>query len=197
LLDKMGGKKVTCQDCQTVFLAPPAQAFALPSRARQDDEDREEGGRDDGHRGRERRDDRAMRYDARKKEVVVAYLLWLFLGFWGAHRFYLGFASIGLFFVTASIIAGVATCMGTPWGLVLLAFASIQWIYDGFLIPRWASEHNEELIDRLMPNARRKPDRSPPSMLHWAWWVFIAGLGCSVLAVVGLVALGTYHLMTD
>ena len=31
-----------------------------------------------------------MRYDANKKSVLLAYLIWFFLGLFGVHRFYLG-----------------------------------------------------------------------------------------------------------
>lgn len=33
---------------------------------------------------------RMMRFEADRKSQLVAYLLWFFLGFFGAHRFYLG-----------------------------------------------------------------------------------------------------------
>jgi len=38
-----------------------------------------------------------MQYDARKKNVFVAYLLWMILGGFGAHRFYMGEIAAGVF----------------------------------------------------------------------------------------------------
>ncbi|MCU7558445.1 TM2 domain-containing protein [Macrococcus capreoli] len=71
-----------------------------------------------------------------KKSTGVAYLLWFFLGGFGAHRFYFG--------KTASAI-----------GLILLTFLVSSWtfgipsliwlIVDAFLIPNMIKEHEENI----------------------------------------------------
>ncbi|MBN2378466.1 TM2 domain-containing protein [candidate division WOR-3 bacterium] len=58
------------------------------------------------------------------KKVWAAYLLWFFLGIFGAHRFYLGHIGVGL--------AQLFTAGG----------AGIWWIIDVFLIPSRVEQAN-------------------------------------------------------
>ncbi len=49
--------------------------------------------------------DRAyVQYDIEKKSLLVAYLLWFFLGYVGAHRFYLGKLISGLVMLVLSAV---------------------------------------------------------------------------------------------
>ena len=50
----------------------------------------------------------AKEYDNQKKSSVIAYILWLFLGIFGVHRFYVGdfFKGILLFFSLGGFIIG-------------------------------------------------------------------------------------------
>ncbi len=90
---------------------------------------------------------RMMAYDAQKKSVLVAYLLWWFLGSLGAHRFYLG--------RTGSAVAMlVITLLSIPLMLILIGFVGIAvvgvwWIVDAFLIPGIAKIHNMKLATYL------------------------------------------------
>lgn len=59
------------------------------------------------------------------RSVPVAYLFWFFLGFFGAHRFYLGHFWWGV----AYLLTG--------------AFGGIGWVIDLFLIPGCVRDHNE------------------------------------------------------
>ena len=59
-----------------------------------------------------------------RKSVGVAYTLWLFLGFFGVHRFYLGRVGSGLIYLFTFGLCGI--------GL----------IYDLFVIPRMVREEN-------------------------------------------------------
>ena len=68
-----------------------------------------------------------------EKNIGVAYLLWFFLGYLGAHRFYLGdnkaaFWQLGLF------IGGVLTFIFVIGGAILFGLG-IWVLIDAFLIP--------------------------------------------------------------
>lgn len=83
-----------------------------------------------------------MMYDANRKSTGVAYLLCIFLGGFGAHRFYLG--------RTGSTVAQLAL------GLVGWVTAFLTWIplgiwllVDLFLIPGIAREQNMALADKF------------------------------------------------
>lgn len=66
------------------------------------------------------------------KKPLVAYLLWFFLGFFGAHRFYLGHVGVG--------IAQVCTIGGF----------TIWWLTDAFLIPSRVEQANVQArVDQL------------------------------------------------
>ena len=90
---------------------------------------------------------RLMQYDANKKSAVVAYLLWLFFGMFGAHRFYLSQPGTGaaLLIITLLSILLMALVAGffTIW-------ISIIWVLvDLFLIPRIVREYNLALAGRI------------------------------------------------
>lgn len=68
-----------------------------------------------------------------KKSIVVAYLLWFFLGALGAHNFYMGRTLYGALQLLGTVI-GWATA-GIIVGMVLLGLVGISWIVDLFLIP--------------------------------------------------------------
>jgi TM2 domain-containing membrane protein YozV len=74
-----------------------------------------------------------MMFEANKTEVCVAYLLWFFLGYFGAHNFYLkrtGVAVVQLI-LTLTLI-----------GMLIVFF----WhLVDAFLIPGWVRRNNNAL----------------------------------------------------
>src|SRR6185312_12904983 len=67
------------------------------------------------------------------KNVVVAYLLWFFLGVFSAHRFYLGRPGTAILQILSYFI--------------LIGF--IWWLVDFFLIPGMIRDSNEGLRRRL------------------------------------------------
>jgi len=76
-------------------------------------------------------------YDANRKSAVVAYILWFFLGWFGAHNFYLGRKGVGIaqVLLTISVIG---------W------FITIVWVLvDAFLIPGWVRRENNLLLMQL------------------------------------------------
>lgn len=83
-----------------------------------------------------------MMYDANRKSTGVAYLLCIFLGGFGAHRFYLGQTGTGV----AQLILGLL-------GWVTFFFTWIPlgiWlIVDLFLIPGIARGENMALADKF------------------------------------------------
>ena len=83
-------------------------------------------------------DTRAMMiFEANKKQNLVAYLLWFFVGFLGGHNFYLGRIGVAVaqLILTLTIIGIVITFF---WVLV-----------DAFLIPGWVRRQNNLLAAQL------------------------------------------------
>jgi TM2 domain-containing membrane protein YozV len=67
------------------------------------------------------------------KNVLVAYLLWFFLGVFSAHRFYLGRPGTAILQILSYFIL-----IGFVW-----------WVIDFFLIPGMVREENDALRRRL------------------------------------------------
>lgn len=76
-------------------------------------------------------------FEANRKSKAIAYLLWLFLGWFGVHRFYGGYTKSGItqLLLTLSVV-------GLPIMLVWL-------LVDIFLIPGLINDRNMELINTL------------------------------------------------
>ena len=91
-----------------------------------------------------------MRYDANKKSVAVAYLLLLVVGFFGAHRFYLGRKGSAIAMLVLAIASLVLSLVIVGlFGIVAL----YVWIFvDLFLVPGIAREYNNRLIAALGVN---------------------------------------------
>jgi TM2 domain-containing membrane protein YozV len=78
-----------------------------------------------------------MLFEANKKTVLVAYLLWFFLGAFGAHNFYLKRTGVAV----AQLILTL-----TIVGLII----SLVWVLvDAFLIPGWVRNQNNLLAAQL------------------------------------------------
>lgn len=78
-----------------------------------------------------------MLFDANKKIAVVAYILWLFLGWFGGHNFYVGRTGVAItqLILTLTVIGWIIT---------------IIWVFvDGFLIPSWVRRENNQLAAQL------------------------------------------------
>lgn len=98
-------------------------------------------------------------YDANRKSVGVAYLLWFFLGGFGAHRFYLGHIVSGAIQLMLFVLGWL-----TVWvviGAVPLIVVGIWWLVDAFLIPGMARDHNLELAGALTGNDRQRDGFGP------------------------------------
>ncbi len=85
----------------------------------------------------------------RGKSMLVAYILWYFLGFLGAHRFYIGKkgSAITQLILTITIV-----------GLIVNA---VWWIVDAFLLHGYIKEKNqqveEEVLNRLLTDRQQQP----------------------------------------
>jgi TM2 domain-containing membrane protein YozV len=78
-----------------------------------------------------------MLFEANKKTAVVGYLLWFFLGLFGAHNFYLGRTGIAVTQLILSIT------------LVGMLITLVWWIVDAFLIPGLVRNQNNLLAVQL------------------------------------------------
>lgn len=78
-----------------------------------------------------------MLYEANKKTALVAYLLWFFLGLFGAHNFYLGRIGVAVTQLILSLI------------LIGLAVTVVWVLVDAFLIPGWVRRQNNLLATQL------------------------------------------------
>lgn len=85
-------------------------------------------------------------YEASRKSVFIAYLLWFFLGTLGAHRFYLkahlAVAMLGIW-VLSALTALILI------GYVGFGVLGIWWLIDAFLIPGMLERVNIDLARQI------------------------------------------------
>ncbi|MEW5929322.1 MAG: TM2 domain-containing protein [Gemmatimonadota bacterium] len=90
---------------------------------------------------------RMMMYDANKKSVGVAFLLWFFLGGLGAHRFYMGKTGSAIAMAAITVVSLALTVVFI--GFFTLGIVGIWALVDAFMISGWVNAHNAQLINRL------------------------------------------------
>jgi len=83
---------------------------------------------------------RMMEYDAMSKSAVLAYILWFFLGFLGAHRMYSARVLSGILQLVLHGIGWLTTPILIGW--VFIGLWAVWWVIDAFLIPGWIRNHN-------------------------------------------------------
>lgn len=88
-----------------------------------------------------------MEYDARKRSALLAYLLWFFLGFTGAHRMYSDRVPSGILQLLVHGIGWLTTPILVGW--LFIAAWAVWWVIDAFLIPAWIRDYNLEVARRL------------------------------------------------
>src|SRR5687767_7911759 len=74
------------------------------------------------------------------KSIPVAYLLCIFLGFFGVHKFYLNRPGTGIFYLLCTVF-GAAT-FELVIGIIPLALVGILWLIDLLTIPLQVSQTN-------------------------------------------------------
>jgi TM2 domain-containing membrane protein YozV len=87
---------------------------------------------------------RMLMYETQKKSVGVAYLLLIFLGWFGAHRFYLGHqgSAVALLVLTILSFIGSFILIGIFGYLIVAA-----WLFvDLFLTAGMVTEYNTKLL---------------------------------------------------
>lgn len=88
-----------------------------------------------------------LMYEANKKNAVIAYVLWFFLGQLGVHRMYLNRVGSGLFMAAFCVISYVL-CL-VLIGFLGLGILYIWWLIDAVLIPGMLQDENVKLARRL------------------------------------------------
>lgn len=78
------------------------------------------------------------------KDVGPAFVLWAFLGGFGAHRFYLSRLGTGAAMAALSVLGFLltVTVIGAVIGAPMLIGVGVWWVVDAFLISKWVAEHN-------------------------------------------------------
>ena len=79
-----------------------------------------------------------LMFEANKKDACIAYVLWFFLGYFGAHNFYLKRtgAAVAQLILTLTIVGLLITFF---WHLV-----------DAVLIPGWVRRENNRLLSWML-----------------------------------------------
>lgn len=91
----------------------------------------------------------SAQYDIEKKSLLVAYLLWAFLGYVGAHRFYLGRPLSGVLMLALSGIVLLITLVSFGLLSFLWFIVAVWWFIDALLIPGMAASRNTDIADRV------------------------------------------------
>ncbi|WP_087750806.1 TM2 domain-containing protein [Paraburkholderia caledonica] len=88
-----------------------------------------------------------MMYDAQKKSVGVAYLLWFFLGTLGAHRFYAGRTGTAIVQLLLTIAGACTMLLGV--GFFIVGCVGLWVLIDAFLLPGIIRSFNVTLANRF------------------------------------------------
>lgn len=91
------------------------------------------------------------------KNMLVAYVLWYFLGMVGGHRFYMG--------NTGSAVAQLILSIS----IIGLVVTSIWWIVDAFLLHNKVKEHNALLEYNLLNQLLASRGNYTPDNQHYSY----------------------------
>ena len=89
-----------------------------------------------------------IQYEANKKSVVVAFLLLIFLGSFGVHRFYAGTTKSGAIMLSLFVLSSILLfAFVGAFGFIILG---IWWFVDLFLLHGLTSSYDSDLIGSLI-----------------------------------------------
>ena len=88
-----------------------------------------------------------MRFEANRSSVLVAYIIWFFLGFFGLHRMYCGRWFSGLLMLGLHGFSWLTWYIGI--GIIGFGILGLWWLIDALLIPGMVRRSNNALIDQL------------------------------------------------
>lgn len=86
-----------------------------------------------------------QRVSQERKSKTVAYVLWLLLGFFGAHSFYMGRSGMGVLYIVLWLLS---ICLLFPF-LIL----GPLWLVDGILLSGAVDRYNQNVRTRLSAEA--------------------------------------------
>ncbi|MCH8685280.1 TM2 domain-containing protein [Pedomonas mirosovicensis] len=89
-----------------------------------------------------------MLFQANSKSIGVAYLLWFFIGTFGAHRFYMGRTGTAIAQLVLAILGLITIFFGV--GIFILGAVGIWVLVDAFLIPGIIRAYNTELAQKVI-----------------------------------------------
>lgn len=93
-----------------------------------------------------------QRVSNEKPSALVAYALWFFLGYLGAHRFYLGRIGTGLMML---LLFGIGTLTAPILiGWVPLVILALWWVLDLVLISSIIRDKCDKIRDRVYAETR-------------------------------------------
>lgn len=84
---------------------------------------------------------KAMALSIGRKSVVIAILLWLFLGGFGVHRMYLGKVASGVVMAILTIVGWFT--LAIVIGIIPLLIVFVWWVFDLIMIIVAANKHNK------------------------------------------------------
>jgi TM2 domain-containing membrane protein YozV len=94
-----------------------------------------------------------MLFEANRKSMAVSYLLWIFVGVFGGHRFYNGRTGTAVTQLLMWIFGAMLVSV-FGLGLLLLVPLGLWLLLDAFLIPGWVNDHNNLLAQGIGPGVR-------------------------------------------
>lgn len=89
------------------------------------------------------------------KSLGVAYLLWFFLGSFGAHRFYLGRPLTGIIILFLIYGGWIAMLSKNHFGAFMVVAGGLFLLSDVFFIPAIATAWKNKVRKRLLDEAER------------------------------------------
>jgi len=77
------------------------------------------------------------------KNMLVAYIIWFFLGGLGIHRFYLGRMKTGVAMLALSVVGALTVLFYI--GILLLMIVGVWWLADAYFTQAIVTQENEKL----------------------------------------------------